>query len=100
MKGKVAFALGAVVGYVLGSRAGREHYEKIKDQAKALWENPAVQEKVTAAEDRIGDAVREQGAYVAEKITGTVKETFSSGSQTQGVQPPDQPYPPPPPNSQ
>src|SRR5690625_5930787 len=36
MKGKVAFALGAVVGYVLGSRAGREHYEKIKDQAKAL----------------------------------------------------------------
>src|SRR5690625_126214 len=96
MKGRVAFIVGAAVGYVLGSRAGREHYDKLKEQAKALWENPSVQEKVTAAEDRIGDAMREQGAYVAEKITDTVKDTFSSGSEDQGVQPPDEPYPPPP----
>lgn len=101
MKGKVLFVLGAAVGYLLGSRAGQEHYEKVKAQAKTVWENPAVQEKVSAAESKIGDVVREQGANVAEKITDTVKSTFSSdpGSSVgaEDVQAPAEPYPPAPP---
>lgn len=88
MKGKVLFALGVGVGYVLGSAAGRERYETLKEQAKSAWESPSVQEKVTVAEERIGSVVREQGAQVAEKISDTVKQTL--GSQQQDDQTGDQ----------
>ena|SRR5699024_3440536 len=101
MKGKVLFVLGLGVGYLLGSRAGREHYEKVKAQAKNVWENPAVQEKVSAAEARIGDVVREQGANVAEKISDTVKSKLASDDDSsvgaEDVQAPSEPYPPSPP---
>ncbi|MGC0252077.1 YtxH domain-containing protein [Pseudactinotalea sp. Z1748] len=100
MKGKVLFVLGAAVGYLLGSRAGQEHYEKVKEQAKSVWENPSVQEKVNAAESRIGTVVREQGSHVAEKISGTVKNKFGSDSSdsvgSEDVQAPAEPYPPAP----
>ncbi len=43
MKGKIAFVLGAGVGYVLGSRAGRERYEQIKRSAEKLWNTEPVQ---------------------------------------------------------
>ena len=32
MKGKVGLVVGLSVGYVLGTRAGRERYEQIKTQ--------------------------------------------------------------------
>lgn len=35
--------LGAAVGYVLGSRAGRERYEQIKRWAVRIADHPAVQ---------------------------------------------------------
>lgn len=43
MKGKIAFVLGAAVGYVLGTRAGRERYEQIKRGADTLWNTAPVQ---------------------------------------------------------
>lgn len=94
MKGKALFILGAAVGYILGSRAGREHYEKVKAQAKEVWENPAVQEKVAAAEAKIGDVVREQGAQVADKVSESVKDFGSSWSSANSddVQSPPDPY--------
>ena len=49
MKLKLTFLAGAAVGYVLGARAGRGRYEEIKNQAETLWQDPRVQEKVTAA---------------------------------------------------
>lgn len=59
MKGKVAFVLGAAVGYVLGSRAGRARYEQIKTGALAVWNSPAVQKGVGAVrgvvDERIDD---------------------------------------------
>lgn len=46
MKGKVAFVLGAAVGYVLGTRAGRERYAQIKRGAEAVWQTAPVQRGV------------------------------------------------------
>lgn len=57
MKGKIAFVLGATVGYVLGTRAGRERYEQIKRGAKAVWETPPVQSGVDAVKGAVGDRV-------------------------------------------
>lgn len=39
----IRFVAGAAVGYVLGSRAGRERYEQIKRWSQRVGDNPAVQ---------------------------------------------------------
>lgn len=61
MKGKLAFVLGAAVGYVLGTRAGRERYEQIKRGAQQVWETEPVQrgvEFVREAIDERTDGIR------------------------------------------
>ena len=44
MRGKLIFATGVGVGYVLGTRAGRERFDQIIAQARKTWESPTVQE--------------------------------------------------------
>jgi len=46
MKGKAGLVIGLAVGYVLGTRAGRERYEQIKTQAAKVWELDPVQAQV------------------------------------------------------
>lgn len=82
MNGKVAFVVGAAVGYLLGTRAGREQYEKIKTGARSALEHPAVKDKVAQAENAIADVVREQGAKVTDQVANMVKERFTGGSST------------------
>ena len=41
---KWIFAAGAGIGYVLGTKAGRERYEKMRMQARQVLENPTVKE--------------------------------------------------------
>lgn len=57
MKGKIAFVLGATVGYVLGTRAGRERYEQIKRGAQAVWTSPPVQSGVDSVKGAVGHQV-------------------------------------------
>ncbi|MGK0722393.1 YtxH domain-containing protein [Leucobacter sp. W1478] len=59
MKGKLAFVLGAAVGYVLGARAGRERYEQIKRRADKLWNTEPVQRSVSAVRDVVDDRIDE-----------------------------------------
>lgn len=49
MRGKVGLVIGLGVGYVLGTRAGRERYEQIKQQADKVWNLPPVQKQVDKA---------------------------------------------------
>lgn len=79
MKGKAAFIVGAAVGYVLGTRAGRDQFEKIKASARSALEHPAVKDKVSQAETKINDVVREQGAKVTDQVANMVKERFTGG---------------------
>lgn len=44
MRYRMMFAVGVAVGYVLGSRAGRERYEQIKRAAQRVADSPTVQE--------------------------------------------------------
>ena len=59
MKGKILFVVGLGVGYVLGTRAGRERYEQIRKAAEGVWNTPAVQQGVDSvkgfAADKVGD---------------------------------------------
>jgi hypothetical protein len=44
MRGKILFITGVGVGYVLGTRAGRQKFDQMVTQAQRLWESPTVQE--------------------------------------------------------
>ncbi len=49
MKGKIGLVVGLGVGYVLGTRAGRERYEQIKTQWLKVWHTDPVQNQVIKA---------------------------------------------------
>lgn len=73
MRTKAAFLIGGAVGYVLGTRAGREQFEKIRAQAEKLWADPRVQSKVSDVEQRASTLVKEMGPEIKDKVTGAVK---------------------------
>ena len=73
MRTKLAFIIGAAVGYVLGTRAGREQFEKIRSSARQLWEDPRVQSTFEDVEQRASDLMKEKGPELKEKITEAVK---------------------------
>lgn len=71
MRNRVVFGAGLAIGYILGTRAGRERYEQIKRSAQRVADNPKVQEAAgllgaqatrmaAAAKDRMGDRLAEK----------------------------------------
>lgn len=74
MKAKLSFLTGAALGYVLGTRAGRESYEKIKSSAKAAWSKDAVQDTVATVQD----TVKTQASEVVHKLVQQVHPSDSS----------------------
>lgn len=73
MRTKAGFLIGAAVGYVLGTRAGQQQFEKIKAQAQKVWENPKVQEGIHDVETRATDFVKEKAPELKDKLTGGSK---------------------------
>ena len=71
---KLPLLVAAAVGYVLGSRAGRERYEQIKSGARRLSQNPKVQRVAHKAQD----AAAQQAAAAAE----VAKDKVSSAAST------------------
>lgn len=49
--------VGAAIGYVLGSRAGRERYEQIKRWTARAVDHPAVQGAAGFVQAKIGEAL-------------------------------------------
>lgn len=93
MKGKILFVAGLGVGYVLGTRAGRERYEQIKAAAASLWNAPVVQKRVDDVQEFVKDHAPEVVEFVADgakKVAAQVsgrsgaskKSTSRSGSST------------------
>jgi len=70
MRGKILFVTGLAVGYVLGTRAGRERYEQLKRAAQGFWNDPRVQRRV----DQVEDFVRENAADVVEFVSDGAKK--------------------------
>ncbi|MGY4644636.1 YtxH domain-containing protein [Cellulomonas sp. URHB0016] len=77
MKGKVAFAVGAGVGYVLGARAGRGQFERIKSWANDAWHDPRVQDYVQEAESQATQFAKQQGAALKDKAVEVAKSAVS-----------------------
>lgn len=64
MKGKIAFVLGAAVGYVLGTRAGRERYEQIKAGAQKVWETEPVQKGVGVVREALDERADDVKTFI------------------------------------
>ena len=75
--------LGLGAGYVLGTKAGREQYEKIRSGASKLRRFPVVAKPLDAAGEKVSDIVREQGERVTDTVADVVKERLFGASATQ-----------------
>lgn len=75
MKKRLILLAGLGVGYILGSRTGRQSYEKLKAQLQELWTDPKVQETVEMA----NQSIREKAPAVADAVqTATDKVTAAA----------------------
>ena len=74
MRGKILFAAGLAVGYVLGTRAGREQYDKMAAAASKLWHDPRVQRQVDAAQDFVKDKAPDVAEFVADNAKKVVAQ--------------------------
>lgn len=54
--------LGIAIGYVLGSRAGRERYEQIKRWASRVADHPALQGAAGAVQAKVGQVFNKDHA--------------------------------------
>jgi hypothetical protein len=100
MRTKVTFLAGFAAGYVLGSRAGRARYEQIREAARALASNPAVQSTANQLQHQASDAFTTAKDRALDKASGTLGDKWqdrkpgwmshgahsaSSGSASNGV---------------
>lgn len=78
MRGKILFVFGLAVGYVLGTRAGRERYEQIRAGAEKVWQDPRVQKQVSTVEGFVKDHapdVAQRATTAAKKVASTVRRS-------------------------
>jgi hypothetical protein len=69
MAGNLGLLVGAGAGYVLGTKAGRERYQQIVDQAKQLWQRPQVQDTVAKGRDRAASGVSKAAATAGDRLS-------------------------------
>ncbi|AKH86623.1 hypothetical protein AA958_08775 [Streptomyces sp. CNQ-509] len=78
MRYRVSFVAGIAVGYVLGSRAGRERYEQLRKAAQQFSESPAVRNAAEAAALTSRDAVTKAASTLSTKFADVVPENVAS----------------------
>jgi hypothetical protein len=77
---KLTLLAAAAVGYVLGSRAGRERYEQIKAGATKIAQDPRVRAKASEA----GQTIKEQAPHVKDKVVGTATSATHAAKEKVG----------------
>lgn len=83
MNGKLAFVLGAGIGYVVGTRAGRQQFDRIKGWASDAWHDPWVQSTVEDLESSAVQFAKDQGAALKDKAVDAVKSAVSRSGADQ-----------------
>ncbi|WP_328581902.1 YtxH domain-containing protein [Streptomyces sp. NBC_00370] len=101
MRYRLTFIAGLAFGYVLGTRAGRERYEKLKKSARQVSQNPAVRNAAESAaqtgrefagkayhsvSDKVGDKVGDRvPASVAQRVRSLRDRSHSNGQDDWGT---------------
>jgi hypothetical protein len=68
MRYKASFVAGMAVGYVLGTRAGRERYEQMARAARSVMENPQVRQASGAVSQRGTQLFNTASHKVSERV--------------------------------
>ena len=76
MRGKAGLVIGLAVGYVLGTRAGRERYEQIKTQWLKLWNTEPVQKQVS----KVGDFAKSAAMALPSTLWDTAVKVGKAAS--------------------
>lgn len=84
MKYRATFAMGAAVGYVLGSKAGRERYEQIRRASRRVTENPAVHDATEAVRARAGELAGTAKTRAGE-LAGTARDRLGERGGNAGA---------------
>jgi hypothetical protein len=78
MKRKFLLIVGLAIGYVLGARAGRERYDKLKASAQQYWQDP----RVTKVRTDIEEYARTQAPIVRDRAETIAKDVAEKTSAT------------------
>ncbi len=93
MRGKLIFIAGAAVGFVLGSRQGRQAYDRIKTKAADVWTDPKVRDNVAKAADLAkdklpgGEKIAAATRKAADKADDAAQQAESSEQDESDAQP-------------
>jgi hypothetical protein len=74
---KVTFLAGLALGYVLGTRAGRERYEQLRKAARDLSQTPAVQSATRNAKQAAGSAAGRAADAAAGKVGDRLPDSLT-----------------------
>lgn len=69
--GNLGMAVGAGAGYLFGTRAGRERYQQIVEQARQLWQRQDVQDLAAKGRDRVGKGVERAAGTAGDRLHQT-----------------------------
>lgn len=70
MRYKATFVTGFAAGYVLGAKAGRQRYEQIMTQWRALIGKPEVRQAAETAKNEAGDLLGTAKRVVKDTFVG------------------------------
>lgn len=76
MKNKIVFGTGIAIGFLLGSRSGRQTYDKLMAKTDELWHNPKVQDTVS----HTTNTVKEKAPGISSRAEKTFKKVQSKTS--------------------
>lgn len=65
---KLLLAIGAAIGFVLGSRAGRRPYEQLETKVKSLTGRSSVQDAVSSTKQAVHQASDAATATIGQKV--------------------------------
>ncbi|MEW2623558.1 YtxH domain-containing protein [Streptomyces sp. NPDC048106] len=82
MRYRLTFIAGLALGYVLGTRAGRERYEQLKKSARQFAQNPAVRNTAESAAQQgrtyAGKAIHSVTDKVGDHVPSSVAQRVRS----------------------
>ncbi|MEV7724079.1 YtxH domain-containing protein [Streptomyces sp. NPDC101733] len=82
MRYKVAFVGGLALGYVLGTRAGRERYEQLKKSAREIAQHPVVRNAAETAGQSGRQFAGKAFAVVGDKVGDAVPDSLAQRVRT------------------
>jgi len=85
MRGKLGLVVGAAVGYVLGTKAGRERYEQITASARQALDHPQVKRVMDSAPGNLRARMEQVANQAADKVQQAGDKVAASGSGMSGT---------------